>query len=85
MARCQEDNGRTLARTKDNRGAEILRLFETYQSTAKTITANLRDMTLSADEVVVVNCRVKPCLFTKSGLERYSDQERRQVADIMVD
>lgn len=65
------------------RACEILTLFKTYKTIARKMESNLRDMSISGDSVVMVNARVKPCWWTKPGIERYSEEERRQVAEVL--
>ena len=60
---------------------EILALLEQHKSPSFSCTSNLRDMTVSANEIVMVNLRVRPPVFSKEGIARYSVEERRQVID----
>ena len=60
---------------------KLAKIHESYLDPPGEVTTNLRDMTLSVDTEVVLNARVKPILFTKYGLDRYSDPQRKQMND----
>ena len=64
------------------RASTIMRLFEANKPEPRTIEVNLRDMTLSANTVTMLNSRVRPPLFTREGIATFTDDERRQIIDV---
>ena len=64
------------------RCAGLCTLFETYQDVQQVITPNLRDITVSANQVVMFNARSKTLIYSKEGIARYSAEQRAHLSQV---
>ena len=57
---------------------QILAIFDNEKADVQPLHANLRGLTISRNDVVMVNLRTEPPIFTAAGKSRYSEEARKQ-------
>ena len=61
---------------------EAFQILEQQKDTPLKLTCNLRDPTISRDEMVIANYRVEPPVFTAFGKARFAEEERQRVGSV---
>ena len=62
---------------------QVMQIFEDQKSDRMDLTVNLRELTVIRDRAVMVSFRAESPIFTKIGMERFTNEERLQIGSAM--
>ena len=63
------------------RAQQVMTIFEGEKEVKREITANLKDFTLAANGIIMLNARIAPPIFTKEGAASFNEDQRRQIVE----